>query len=162
MFSIDWRILVAQLINFYVLLWILRTYLFTPAVAVIDERRARIAADVDQAARDREEARAMREDYEQRLARVEEEAYQLRQRAIAEARRLSDTIVTEARQREARLIQNAQSVIARDQKKAWLELRSQVVDLTIRATERVIQRTLDDQAHHDLIERTIVELERPS
>lgn len=161
LFSFDPVVLVSQFINFFVLLFLLRRFFFGPIGDIIEARRRKVAAELEQAAHRRAEAEAMAQEYQAKLAAFEQTCYQLRQEAIIEGQKARDAIIAEAQARAAALEEQARREIALERERTWAGLKEKMVDLTMRAAEKVIEASLDDQLHHDLIRRTIDQLDAP-
>jgi len=160
LFDFDPRILVSQVLNFLVLLYVLNRFLFTPIRSVLEERRKRIRESMDAADGKNREAAEVKAQYDTKLAGVEQEGYQIRQKAITDAQAARDEILAEAKQKAASILEKAQQDITIERRKSWLQLREEVVRLTMSAAERVVEASLDDEKHHALIRRTIEQLER--
>lgn len=71
--ELDWTTFVLEIVNFLVLVWILKRFLYRPVLAVIERRRAGIEKTLADAAATRAEAQALQEQYEDRLAQWERE-----------------------------------------------------------------------------------------
>jgi F-type H+-transporting ATPase subunit b len=153
--------LIAQLINFGILLvlftWVFRKFVFP----MMDERRRKI-----------EEGLKASEDAKSRLAETEQDVSAEMQRArqeaqalIAQAQQTSARMAEEGRQQartEAeQILERARGEIQLERDNAISELRREFADLTITAAEKVIRRSLDRTAQHDLIEQVLQEAPRP-
>ncbi len=149
--------LIAQLINFTILLiligWASKRFLFP----LLDERRKRIQEGLDAS-----------EEAKQRLAQAEtdagaelDKARQEGQALIVQAQQMSSRVQEEGRQtarKEAEtLLERARSEIQLERDAAIADLRREFADLTITAAERVIRRSLDPKAHRELIEEVLAE-----
>jgi F-type H+-transporting ATPase subunit b len=148
--------LIAQLVNFGILLVVMRLFLYKPVLRILDERKARIeeglnraeqaavqaSASQDEARRVIDEARGQGRDL---VATAQDAAARLRAELEERARADADQIVTRAREE----IQNE-----RDQ--AIEQLRREFTDLALTAAERVIGQSLDRAAHQRLIDETLV------
>ncbi len=149
--------LIAQFINFTILLilvgWASKRFLFP----LLDERRKRI-----------QEGLGASEEAKKRLAQTETEtaaeldkARQEGQGLIGQAQQMSARIQEEARESartEAEtLLERARSEIQLERDAAIADLRREFADLTITAAERVIRRSLDRTAHRELIEEVLAE-----
>ncbi|MCB1942010.1 MAG: F0F1 ATP synthase subunit delta [Candidatus Accumulibacter sp.] len=75
----DWTTFVLEVLNFLVLVWILKRFLYQPVLTVLDSRQARIESEMAQAARLQQEGASLRQQYAERLAQWAEEREQLRQ-----------------------------------------------------------------------------------
>jgi len=153
--------LIAQLINFTLLLIVFRLFLYKPLLRILDERRKRI-----------EEGLQASEDAKKRLAETEQDVSAEMQRArqeaqalIAQAQQTSARMAEEGRQQarvEAeQILERARGEIQLERDNAISELRREFADLTITAAEKVIRRSLDRTAQHDLIEQVLAEAPRP-
>ncbi len=149
--------LIAQLINFTILLivlgWAFKRFLFP----LLDERRKRIQEGLEAS----DEAKRRLSETEKDVAGELEKARGEGQTLIGEAQQMSARIQEEARQSaraEAEtLLERARSEIQLERDAAIAELRREFAGLTITAAERVIRRSLDPQAHRELIEEVLAE-----
>lgn len=162
LFDIDMRILASQVLNFFILMFVLNRFLFTPIKGVLEERRKRISESMDAAEGKNREAAEVKAQYDKKLAGIEQEAYQIRQKAIGDGQSSRDEILAEAKQKAASILEKAQKDISIEQQKSWVQLREDVVRLTMAAAERIVEASLDDEKHHALIRHTIEQLERES
>ncbi len=74
----DWTTFILEILNFLVLVWLLKRFLYRPVLDVLDARQERVRAELAQAAALKDEGTALREEYEQRLAHWAQEREQLR------------------------------------------------------------------------------------
>ncbi len=149
--------LIAQLINFTILLivlgWAFKRFLFP----MLDERRKRIQEGLEAS----EEAKKRLAQTETETAAELDKARQEGQGLIGQAQQMSARIQEEARlsaRAEAEtLLERARSEIQLERDAAIADLRREFADLTITAAERVIRRSLDRKAHQELIEEVLAE-----
>lgn len=71
--ELNWSTFVLEVINFLILVWLLKHFLYQPVLNVISQRRQRIEAEISQAAREQEKADALKQQYEQRLTEWEQD-----------------------------------------------------------------------------------------
>ena len=149
--------LLAQLINFTLLLVLLTVLAYKPLLRVLDERKKRIQQGLEAS----EEAQRRLAQTEQEVARELDKSRQEGQTLIAQAQQMSARIQEEGRQQaraeSEQLLLRARSEIQMERDSAIAELRKEFADLTIRAAERVIKRSLDRQAHRQLIDEVLAE-----
>jgi F-type H+-transporting ATPase subunit b len=140
-----------HLANFVLLIVILQRVLYKPVLKMLDDRSTRIRESLAQA----ESVRAETARLEAESRSILDEARRQGQDILALANQNSERLVAEARQaaqQEAeRLVERARSEMTRERDQAFQELREQVADLAIAAASRVINRSLDDQAHRQLV-----------
>jgi F-type H+-transporting ATPase subunit b len=149
--------LVAQIINFVLLLVIFRLLLYKPLLRILDERKQRIQEGLEAS----DEAKRRLSDTEQEVAKELDKARQQGQEQIAQAQQIAARIQEEARvtarQEAEHLLERARGEITLERDSAIAELRREFADLTITAAERVIKEELDENKHRRLIEEVLAE-----
>lgn len=144
--------LIAQFVNFGILLFILWRFVLPPVQRMLDERRQRIQESLDAA----ERMRAQATETEKMLEEQREEGRRQAQQIIGQAQEIARRIEAEARaqaQQEAEaLIARARTEIQLERDGAIAELRREFADITVAAAEKVINQSLDRTAHKRLID----------
>ena len=161
-FGVDVWKLGFQVLNFLLLIWLLNKFLFKRVLALIDERQAKISRglqDAEQAARDRELARAERE---AALDEARREAQTMIARATKIAEDSRNEIVAEARTQAERATERARAEIQAEKERAMAEIRSQVADLALLAAGRLVRSEMDEPTQRRLVEEFLNEVELPS
>lgn len=147
------------LLAFFVTLFILRKYAFPFIADALDRRQRAIEESIDAAERTREEADRLLAEYRQRLADARAQADEI----VAKAERAGEVTKEEAlaaarKQREELLEQTKRDVEA-ETRRAIQEIRREVADLTVLATEKVTRKTLDEADQRRLVEEALGELD---
>lgn len=149
--------LIAQIINFTILLAVLYLLAYKPVLRMLDERRKRIQEGLEAS----DEAKRRLAETEKEAAAQLETARHEGQGLIGQAQQISARIQEEARQQARnegeQLLARARDEIQLERDSAIAELRREFADLTITAAERVIKQSLDRQAHRKLIEEVLAE-----
>ncbi len=151
--------LIAQLINFGVLLVILRLFLYPPLMRVLDERKRRIQEGLERAEQAVEQAQASEGEAKRIMEEARAEAREAVARSQETALRLREELEQRARIDADRIVTRAREEIAIERDQAIELLRGEFADLTIAAAERVIGQSLDRDAHQRLIDEVIVSSE---
>ncbi len=150
-------VLVAQLVNFFLLLVVLRIFLYKPILNMLAQRAKRVKEGLDAAEQSIEHAAQADQEVAQQL----EQARQQSQTNIAKAQEAASRIQEEARSQARRdaevLLERARSEIQLERDQAIAELRREFADLTVSAAEKVIGQSLDRQAHRRLIDEVLAE-----
>ena len=149
--------LIAYLLNFLILLGILFFFAYKPILRLLDQRSERIRESLEAADRAREEAATSRDVVEQQLNDARREGQRLLDQAREAAERLRGDEMDRARREAEAFVERARSDIQRERDSAISEVRSHFGDLAITAAERVIRRSLDRQAHQELITQVLEE-----
>ncbi len=147
--------LVAQLVAFFILLWVLWRYAFPPLMKTLDERQSTIRAGVENA----ERASQQLKDAEKRVEALMNEARLESQKVIASAtqaaERLKADIEHQAQLRGREIEAQAAKRIEQQIAQARAELRAHVADLSIAAAERVIGQSLDTATNRRLVDEFV-------
>ncbi|MFC2047982.1 F0F1 ATP synthase subunit B [Chloroflexota bacterium] len=151
--------LLAQIINFLILLGLLYLVAYKPILRMFDERSRKIKESMEQTESIKEQAARADEEAQKRIEAASKEG----QKAIAQAVRTGEEVRRKA-QEEAKpeaeaLIAKARLEIQRERDEAIEELRKEFTDLTIAAAEKVIEQSLDKEAHRQLIDKVLEESE---
>ena len=140
----------------FLLLWgLLAKFLWKPASQFLAQRQQIIQNNLEEAERQRTEMQRIREEYERRLADIEQEHRDRIQAAQREAHAVRDELLAEARAERDRIVAAGVQEIQREKEKALVEIRDQIADLAILAAAQVIGRELDEPTHRSLIEGVI-------
>jgi F-type H+-transporting ATPase subunit b len=150
-------LMVWTIITFLIVLFVLRRYAFGPIQRLIDQRRDRIREALDEADKARTEARELRE----LTAKEREQAKLDREQILDDARRQSQRLVEQARERadadlKEQLDKNREELAA-ENTRLREQIRRDVVELTLFAAEKVTGKVLDEDDQRRLIEETIEE-----
>lgn len=153
--------IVAQIVCFLILLWILRAVLWKKVLATLDARREKIADEFRRADEARGAAERLKADYEQHLARIADEAHARMNDAIAEGRRQGDEIRDRAEKDASRILENSKESIKAELAQAKEALKDEIVNLTIAVTEKIIQEKYTEADDKRLIEDFLRETRNP-
>jgi F-type H+-transporting ATPase subunit b len=149
--------LVSQIANLFILLVLLRIFLFKPVLQMLDQRAAKIrqaALDAESASQRAAQSEA---EYKKRVEQAHQEARAILDQANEEAKRLRDQALTDARQEAQELLERARKEIELERRQASRADRAQLADLVVAAASKVIGQTLDKQSHQQLIERFLAD-----
>ena len=148
--------LIAQLVNFTILLIVLRLFLFKPIMKVVDERKRRIEEGLQASEQAAHAAEQSQDESRRVLEEARAEGRELIQRAQETSGRLREELETQARRDADQIVERARAEMALESQRAIQALRSEFADLTVRAAERVVGQSLDRDAHQRLIDEVLV------
>ena len=149
--------LIIYLLNFGILLAILYVLAYKPLLRAIDQRSERIRDSLAAADRARDEAASSRSAIEEQLNESRREGQRLLDQAREAAERYREEEMVRARQEADSFVERARTDIQRERDAALDEVRVSFGDLAITAAERVIRRSVDRQAHQELIAQVLEE-----
>ena len=155
--GINLPILLAQVVNFLVLMGLLYLVAYKPLMRMLDERSGKVKESLEQAEQMKAEAERANEEIQRRL----QEASRQGQEVIAQAAKIGEQLKEKAREeakREAeKLLSRARAEIERERDEALSRLKEEFANLTIMAAEKVIDRSLDKEAHRQIIDQVLKE-----
>jgi F-type H+-transporting ATPase subunit b len=154
------NLVVMQIICFFLVLWLLRRFLWGPALKMLDQRRDRIAAELKAVEDAKGHVASLKKDYETHLARIDEEAQarfkRIEHEADAQARELKEKGRAEANQ----IIEDARKEIHFEVARSREELKNDMVDMVVKVTEQMIQEKLTSDRDRQLVEGMLTEVDK--
>ena len=152
-------LMIWTLITFLTTLYILRKLAFPRIQEALDRRQRAIEDSIDAAERTRREADELLAEYRERLheARAQAEDIVARARKAGEAHERES--VEAARSKREELMEQTRRDIEAETRRAIQEIRREVADLTVLATEKVTRKALDEDDQRRLVEEALGELD---
>jgi len=157
--GVNLPLLIAQIITFLLLFGLLYLVAYKPILKMFDERSNRIKESMEQTETIKEQAAHADEEARKRIEAASQEGQELLARAVRTGEEIKQKAQQEARPEAEALITKARLEIQRERDEAIDELRKELTDLTVLAAEKVIERSLDKEAHRELIEKVLEESE---
>ena len=152
-----WPSLLVYLVNFLLLLGLLYTFGYKRILGMLDQRSERIRDALAEADRVREEAAQASQEMEGRMTESRQEGQRLLEEARQAAERYREGERERAQQEAAAFLDRAREEIRQERDGALEEVRQHFGDLAVSAAEQVIKRSLDREAHRELIEKVLEE-----
>ena len=143
--------LIAQILNFLVLLAILAKFAYKPLLKAMDDRRNRIINDLDSAEQTRLDAEALKEQYAEQLAGARQEATEIVNKANQIAQNLHDELVEQARVEQEALLANAKERIEQEKQQALLDIRTEVIKLSTLIAGKIVNQKLNSEKDQKLV-----------
>lgn len=157
-FGIQPILLAAQVVNFVVLLFLLKKFLYKPLLKVLEERRSRVIKSLKDSEEIEEKLIKTAEEQERMLARASKQAQEI----VENATKSADQIILEAHQKAQdetkELLARTQENLKAEKEKLFQEVRVEVAHLLSMGLERVIGKMLNKEDQQDLIRRSIKDL----
>lgn len=144
-FKIEWPLLIAQIVNFLLLVALLYTFLYKPVLGMLAKRRDRIA----QSLKDAERVTAAAQEAEQEKAKLidaaRREAQEVRAQATRDAEKIAQDVRGRAEQEATDIRIKAQADAQAQLDGALASANKQIADLAILATEQLLGRELQNK-----------------
>ncbi|MGE0433601.1 MAG: hypothetical protein AB7K09_08615 [Planctomycetota bacterium] len=158
--QLDPLIIVAQVINFLVLVWLLDRFLFKPVARVMDERAARVQAGLDDARRARADADRLVAEVQERLDGIAIERERVLAQAHADADGLKASLVRDVRSQVEQMRTHWCDGVQREREGFLERLQERVLDHTHRAMQRALADLADDNLEQRVVRGFLDRLDR--
>ena len=143
-------------INIFILFFVMSYFLFNPAREVLEKRRKRIAGDL--AKTSREDALALKAEYEDKIKSIDKEAQEILDAARKKAKKQEADILAEAREEANRIVDRANREIELEKKKALEDMKTEIVSIASLMAEKAVAASMDVKIQDSLIEETLKEM----
>ncbi len=161
LFNLDFQLLadaVLTMIAVFVLFLALSYFLFNPARKMLKDRQDKIQGELDSAASDMEEAKALREEYQNKLKDIDKEAQEILSEARKKALNNENQIVAAAKEEAARIIERARVEAELEKKKAADDVKKEMISIASVMAGKVVSASIDTSVQNSLIEETLKEI----
>jgi F-type H+-transporting ATPase subunit b len=157
--SPDVGLMIWTLLVFVISMYLLSRFAFPRIQAALDRRQHAIEESITAAERTRQEADRLLAEYRERLADARGQAEEIVARARKTAEAQQEESLVEARRRRQELLEQTRREIQTETRRAIQEIRSEVADLTVLATEKVTRRSLTTADQRRLVDEAVAELD---
>jgi len=152
-------LMIWTLVAFGITLWVLSKLAFPRIAEALDKRQRAIEESIDSAEKTKREADALLSEYRERLGEARHQAEEIVARARKAAEATQKESLEQARVQREELMEQTRRAIQSETRRAIGEIRSEVADLTVLATEKVTRKTLDEADQRRLVEEALGELD---
>lgn len=161
LFNLDFQLLhdtVLSAIAVFVLFMLLSYLLFNPVRKMLEERKLKIQTDLATAKSDKDNAAALKAEYDEKLKNVEKEAEQILSEARQKALKNETRIIEEAKEEASRIIKRANEEAVLEKKRAMDEMKQEVIEIASLMAQKVVSASIDTTIQDTLINETLKEM----
>lgn len=159
MINIELGQILTQIVAFLIMLWILKRYAWKPLLNVMDERKKLIKSEFETIDQKKREADQLIDEYNRKLQGIDEEARHRIQEGVNAGRKLAQQIQEETQNQAKVLLNKAQGDMQREVQKAKEQLKSELVQMTISATTKILKGKLDVDTQQKVLSECVAEAE---
>jgi F-type H+-transporting ATPase subunit b len=152
--------IVVQIICFLLLFSFLRVFAWKRILGLLDERKARVAGEFRKIEEIKQSVEKLRWDYEAKLHAAGDEARARIQKAVAEGKDAAEGIKKEAQLGAQKILESARAQTRYEIVRAKAELKDEIVDLVLKATEQVIEEKLTPEGDRKIVEGFLKDIEK--
>ena len=147
-----------QAIAVFLMFMLLSYLLFEPVRRILEERKNKIAGELDQAAADQEEAARLKKVYEGKLKNIEKEADAILTEARRKALRREEEIVAEAKEEASGILANAEHEIELQKARAQDQMKQEIIQTAVMMAGKIISEKISAQEQAALVDETLQEM----
>ncbi len=153
-------LLIAQIVNFLILLWLLNRFLYKPLLKLFKERSSKIEEGLKTA----EDLKRQAAESEERQRQLIEEAKRESHRIIDQATKLGDQekkkIVELANEESKKIVERAMQEIGREKKNIMNEVKKEVGEMVVQLSIAVVRKQVDEKTRKSLLDSAVKEVEK--
>ena len=157
-FGINPILLAAQVVNFFILLFILKRFLYKPILKVLEERKKKIEDSLKNAEEIERKLQLTEDEKEKILAKTSQEAQKLLDRVKKEIELMKEEGKVEAQQEASRIIQKGQEQLKAEMEKMRQELMGNLGTFVAMGMEKMTGKVLNKKDQRDIFEKEIKNL----
>ncbi|MBR6307244.1 ATP synthase F0 subcomplex B subunit [Lachnospiraceae bacterium YSD2013] len=150
--TIDPWTLIAQLLNLFIQVMLIKKFLFKPIREVLAKRKALADAELADAAKAKEEAESLKSEYEESMKQARDKANDILNTAQKSASQQSEEIIREANAQAVSIKAKAERDIEQERRKAVNEIKDEIGDMAMEIAGKVIGREINSSDHEKLID----------
>ncbi|HHI01998.1 MAG TPA: ATP synthase F0 subunit B [candidate division Zixibacteria bacterium] len=158
--SLELQQVVTHIIGFLITVWLLKKFAWKPLLNMMDERRQKIVDEFDNIDKEKEAAEKLKAEYESKLKNIEAERRQKIAEAANEANKLASDIKMNAQVEARGIVNRTNEQLQRDIASAKVQLKEDMVSITLAAAEKILQEKLDEQKERQLVSGFIDGIEK--
>jgi F-type H+-transporting ATPase subunit b len=158
--ALKWNLWVWTLLTFGVMFGLLAKLTFKPIAEALDRRSATIKNSIEEAEKQRREARKLMEDYQKQLTEARTEANKIIEEARGLGENVRKEVVEKANAEASAMFQRSQEELQRQKEKGVQELKDTVASLSVQIASKIIEKEVNEATHRQLVENLIKDLSK--
>ena len=146
-------------VNFILLLIVLRKFAWKPILTIIEKREAKIRDTLDRADKAQEEAEQKLQEYREMIEKGRKESLEIIEQGRQRAQKLHEEIVNKAAGESQAILDKAKNEIEIEREKALEEIKATVADISVSLASKMLEKSISSEDHRELINNAIKELD---
>jgi F-type H+-transporting ATPase subunit b len=151
--------ILSQIVAFLIMVWVLKRFAWKPLLSLMEERKNRIQGEFDAIEEEKNQIENLKLTYAEKLKEIDALAKAKMQEEIDRGRQISQEIEEEAHREASVILEKARKGAEKEVADAKAELKDYIVNLTLTATEKIIEEGLDRDKYKKLIASRIEDME---
>ena len=146
---------IATICNLFIQVYLIKRFLFKPVNEMLEKRRAKADAEIQDAVKAKEEAQAMKSEYEKNMQEARDKANEIVKTAQKTAAVQSEEMIREASSQVTAMKEKAEKDIAQERRKAVNEIKGEIGGMAVEIAGKVVEREIRESDHQALIDEFI-------
>ena len=143
--QIDWFTFAAQIINFLILLWLLKHFLFDRILKVMDQRKEKIESELQEAESDKKEAQKQLDEYRRKQEDLEREKQDILNSAREEAKAQKQELIEKARGQVDKMLEDWKQTVRQEQQSFFREFQRHTGEQIVAVTGNILKELADEK-----------------
>ncbi|NOY15014.1 MAG: F0F1 ATP synthase subunit B [bacterium] len=160
--EINWAQLIGQIINIFVLVWLLNRFLYKPLLKIIDERNKKIKEGLELAKKNQQERQKIAELEKQKLAEAERRVMAIMQQAKQEAAKQAKQIIQQAQAKASQEAEKQRRLLLEELEQEKDKIKQETAELVVTVTEKILSDVLDQKQRQEIINKQLQRLKKVS
>lgn len=156
--GLNFKLVFIQIIGFLLLYWLLKKFLFGRVMNMIQKRGDEIRSAYEENEKTRDTVNALKAEYDQKLQEARQAADAIVHTATQQAERAGQEIIEKTRQEADQIKARGLAEIEQEKKRVISEIRTDVVNLSVKIASQVIEKTIDPQEARKLTDDVIKQI----
>lgn len=153
--GVDWKLLLAQVVNFLILLFVLRRFAYKPMLKFLDDRSKKIETGLRDAKRATEKLSEIEAKEREVLEEARKESVAMIARARESAEKTAEKIMIESREESERVLNETRKKIEAERESMRTDMKQELAGLVLLATEKVLNEKLKSTDDAELIRKAV-------
>ena len=156
----DYGVLFLTVCNFLLLVYLLKKFAWGPIIGALEKREQQIEDDKQTAANARQNAEQLKQELDQRLAQISNEAAQKMAAAVEAGEKQKEQLLAQAKEQAERLLEQATVQIQAEKEKALADVRGEIASISLLAASRVVEQDLKDENADKIVAQVLKEVQQ--
>jgi F-type H+-transporting ATPase subunit b len=154
-FYIDWKLLIAQLVNFFLVLGVLWRFALKPLQKVMNDRSNEIELSLRQAKEIEQKLKETDQSKIETILQAKKESQIIIEQASKEATSLREKKINELKQEMEKIVLQTKASLASEKEQMLRETKAEVTDLVIAVSSKILEKNIDLQQNKKFIEQVV-------
>jgi len=159
-FHIDWKLLIAQIVNFAIVVWVLYRFALKPLMKILEKRNAEISKSLDDAKQMEVNLMMSAQEKANLITAAKKEANAIIEASRIDGSKQAQELLEKAKSEVNAVVTSAKQQIADEKEKMLAESRKEIGELVINVTEKVLRGTMNQEIDKNLIAKSLTDLDK--